>query len=256
MPADPPWTRDELILACDLTMANGWREVRAKDERAAELSSLLRRMPIHPRERRSERFRSVDSVSRKTTDFMTIHPDYRGKPTKGGGLTKEVLGDFLASPESMHQAAETIRALLEDMPATPPTESLGFDVAFIDSVEIREGTLLAANHYRRERNPKLRKAKLAEFRRVHSRVFCEVCGFDFEAVYGERGAGYIECHHIVPLHVSGETVTKLSDLVLLCSNCHRMIHHGSRWLSPEELREVVQVSGQPAGPGGGERVEF
>ncbi|SLH34430.1 HNH endonuclease [Mycobacteroides abscessus subsp. abscessus] len=118
-----------------------------------------------------------------------------------------MLGDFLASPESMHQAAETIRALLEDMPATPPTESLGFDVAFIDSVEIREGTLL-------------------------------------------------ECHHIVPLHVSGETVTKLSDLVLLCSNCHRMIHHGSRWLSPEELREVVQVSGQPAGPGGGERVEF
>jgi predicted HNH restriction endonuclease len=29
-----------------------------------------------------------------------------------------------------------------------------------------------------------------------------VCGFDFAQTYGDRGKGFIECHHIVPLHVA------------------------------------------------------
>jgi 5-methylcytosine-specific restriction protein A len=45
-----------------------------------------------------------------------------------------------------------------------------------------------------------------------------VCGFDFEATYGARGARYTECHHAVPLHVSGKKTTRLVDLVLLCAN--------------------------------------
>lgn len=68
---------------------------------------------------------------------------------------------------------------------------------------------------------------------------CEGCGFDFGKVYGDRGAGYIECHHAVPLHASGETTTRLKDLVLLCSNYHRMIHRASLWLTPDELRDLV-----------------
>ncbi|MEV4457357.1 HNH endonuclease [Microbispora sp. NPDC049633] len=65
--------------------------------------------------------------------------------------------------------------------------------------------------------------------------------FDFEHTYGPRGAGYIECHHIVPLHVSGPVTTKLDDLALVCSNCHRMIHRSAPWLTPSELRKLVNV---------------
>lgn len=43
----------------------------------------------------------------------------------------------------------------------------------------------------------------------------EVCGFDFGYVYGERGEGYIEVHHVRPLHISGETETRLDNLALL-----------------------------------------
>jgi 5-methylcytosine-specific restriction enzyme A len=68
---------------------------------------------------------------------------------------------------------------------------------------------------------------------------CEVCGFDFEQTYGERGRGYIECHHIVPLHVAGPRTTRLVDLALLCANCHRIIHARPPWLTPAELRSVV-----------------
>lgn len=224
-------------------MANGWIELREHDPRVLELSSLLRSLPIHPLGRRSPTFRSMGSVSRKTTDIMTVHPDYRGKATKGGALTKKVLFDFLNEPELMHQAAETIRAIAPETPTSEVVEPASWDVAFVDDVDFREGRLLAARHFRRERDRRLRKKKVDQFRAVHARLFCEACGFDFENVYGPHGAGYIECHHVVPLHSSGETKTKLSDLILLCSNCHRMIHYRTRWLSPEELREALRDTG-------------
>src|SRR3954469_17806537 len=68
---------------------------------------------------------------------------------------------------------------------------------------------------------------------------CRVCGFDYERTYGVRGAGYIECHHAVPLHVTGRRTTRLDDLILICANCHRMIHRGPGWLSPSELRDCL-----------------
>jgi 5-methylcytosine-specific restriction protein A len=59
-------------------------------------------------------------------------------------------------------------------------------------------------------------------------IACEVCGFDVSIAHGERGSDYIECHHRTPLHTTGPTVTRLKDLALICSNCHRMLQtpHG------------------------------
>ncbi|WP_420719722.1 HNH endonuclease [Streptomyces sp. NRRL WC-3618] len=54
------------------------------------------------------------------------------------------------------------------------------------------------------------------------------------------GAGYIECHHVIPLHVAGEGTTKLSDLALICSNCHRMIHRKAPWPTPQDLRRQLK----------------
>jgi hypothetical protein len=70
---------------------------------------------------------------------------------------------------------------------------------------------------------------------------CEACGFDFGEVYGPRGKGYIECHHIDPL--SGREgvadVTKESDLALLCANCHRMVHRYEPCLTIDELKDIL-----------------
>ena len=50
-------------------------------------------------------------------------------------------------------------------------------------------------------------------------------GAGFANTYGSRGDGLIECHHNAPSHEEEEErVTKTSDLTLLCSNCHRMVH--------------------------------
>jgi 5-methylcytosine-specific restriction protein A len=74
------------------------------------------------------------------------------------------------------------------------------------------------------------------------RLACEACGFDFRERYGERGEGFIECHHLSAVSTlrPGQR-TRLSELALVCSNCHRMIHRRTPWLALDELRALVSV---------------
>ncbi|TKB26341.1 hypothetical protein FCL47_09935 [Desulfopila sp. IMCC35006] len=74
---------------------------------------------------------------------------------------------------------------------------------------------------RYERNPANRMRAIE----IHG-TRCKGCGFDFEAVYGERGRGFIEVHHTKPLYLNQkeQTVDPVKDLLPVCSNCHRMIH--------------------------------
>ena len=93
-------------------------------------------------------------------------------------------------------------------------------------------------HIKRERDPKLREAKIRQSQLQGLDLACEICGFDFLKTYGERGKGYIEVHHVLPLHASGPVKSRLDDLALLCSNCHRMIHRRG-WLTPKELKDIL-----------------
>ena len=91
-----------------------------------------------------------------------------------------------------------------------------------------------------ERNPKLRAAAI-----LHHGTKCMVCDFDFEKVYGEQGAGYIEVHHLRPVS-SLQEPTKIdpkTDMAVVCSNCHRMIHREKgKILSIEELKKIIQIN--------------
>ncbi len=63
----------------------------------------------------------------------------------------------------------------------------------------------------------------------------------FEERYGDVGHGFIEVHHVRPVHeLQPGDKTKLSDLALVCANCHRMIHRRRPWLSMDELRATVR----------------
>lgn len=106
---NPAWARNEVILAYDLVVNNGWRELRTHDPKVQELSELLRGMAIHPATERLENFRSPDAVSRKTTDLMTAHPDYHGARTRGGRVDREVIEEFRTNPAAMAAAAAALR---------------------------------------------------------------------------------------------------------------------------------------------------
>ncbi|MBQ7593950.1 MAG: HNH endonuclease [Synergistaceae bacterium] len=107
----------------------------------------------------------------------------------------------------------------------------------VETVGIVEGAKKVVYTTTYERNPKVRR----DFLNKKKHLQCEVCGFDFEKTYGKLGAGFIEVHHKKPVS-EGEHVTDLeNDLVMLCSNCHRMIHRGKdHMITVEELKGIIQ----------------
>ena len=91
-----------------------------------------------------------------------------------------------------------------------------------------------------ERKPGLRAKAL----RIHG-CKCAVCHFDFGRIYGEWGRGYAEVHHLVGFcgEDEGERETDPErDLIVLCANCHRMVHRRKEVvLTVDELRGKLDV---------------
>lgn len=234
------WTRDEIILACALVEANGWRQLDASDARVRALSKLLQSPANHPFEQRHPDFRNPAGVGRKTQNIASVHPDYRGAPSNGNRLDKAVVEEFLADRGGMQAMAARISELLTEGEADPR----GMPDLDTDDGGSGEGGVALRAHLRRERDPKLRRRKIADTKRRGLAIACEVCTFDFGHEYGSHGLDYIECHHRTPLHVTGQTQTRLADLALLCSNCHRMIHRTRQWLTVEELMDIFEKQRQ------------
>ena len=74
----------------------------------------------------------------------------------------------------------------------------------------------------------------AKFRATHDgKLFCEVCGFDFDQFYG---IDYIEAHHTEPIaSLETETENTVEAVVMLCANCHRAAHSRTPPYNIDEL---------------------
>lgn len=89
------------------------------------------------------------------------------------------------------------------------------------------------------REIKSRSISLVQLAKRHYGSTCSICNFNFGETYGELGEGFIEMHHLKPIH-EGERVSAVEDLRPVCSNCHRMLHRGGEILSIEELKEKIE----------------
>lgn len=232
------WLYDELVLAADAVQANKGYGIRANSDAAKQLSALLSPGILHPGVSLPDDFRTPNSIQRKSYDLVTGASGYTGVPTRGGKLAGIVMAEFAADPEGMKAKAEAVRALLQSGAATAPEP--GPDEDPDEEIAAHEGGIIEVLAKRRERDRGLRKKKLAAVEKAGGTLACEACGFDFGKMYGERGAGYIEVHHVNPLHVTGPTKTSLDDLALVCANCHRMCHRG-KWMTPAQVADIISA---------------
>jgi hypothetical protein len=121
-------------------------------------------------------------------------------------------------------------------------DGLDFDVLLTLSdkeyVEARQ-KLIRHQRIERVRNQELVKDAKNYFKSIHKRLFCEVCDFDFKVKFGGRGQDFIEAHHRIPIaKLKPGTRLKISDLAMVCANCHRMLHQ-LPWISIENLRDTL-----------------
>lgn len=110
-----------------------------------------------------------------------------------------------------------------------------------DELSFPEGKEIYRLHKSKERNRELIKAAKEHHLKNDSKLCCQVCSFSFVDTYGEIGHGFIEAHHIFPIsQLIEETATKIEDLALVCSNCHRMLHRRRPWLTIDNLKAIRQ----------------
>ncbi len=238
---NPPWTRDELILALDLYLRNPQSPPSKTSKEVAELSETLHLLGQRFGRLVAGKYRNPNGVYMKMMNFRRFDPRATASGriglTRGNRDEEVVWNEFANDLAHLKAVANTIVAALRNedewSSEAPPYDD--------DFSEAPEGRVLTRVHVTRERNRKLVDQKKAAELARSGRLRCEVCDFEFEARYGERGRGFIEVHHTKPVHTLEEGAkTKLTDLALVCANCHRMIHASKPWLELHELRALVR----------------
>lgn len=238
---NPAWIRDELILALDIYISGGKRLPSKNAREIRELSSLLSKY-WETETNHAGSFRNVNGIYMKIMNFLRFDPDYTGAGrvglSRGNKLEQLVWNEFADTPERLSLVARAIRDGIENDKNLKEIRKVeDVDDGFVIA---QEGAILSKLHKVRERNASLVARKKSQYFNATGKLECEVCGFDFNRTYGERGAGFIECHHTTPLsELVGKRATTLNDLALVCANCHRMLHSQRPWLSTLELKNII-----------------
>jgi 5-methylcytosine-specific restriction enzyme A len=102
--------------------------------------------------------------------------------------------EFSSRGDELKLIASAIRAAAGDQASIALAE---LDEGITEAVEGRSLTRL---HRVRERSRELVKRKRDLVLRETGSLACAACGFDFNDRYGEHGRGFIEVHHLLPLH--------------------------------------------------------
>lgn len=235
------WSWDEHVLALDLYMSHRKSIPGKKSVEILELSALLGALGERTGVAMTMKFRNPNGVYMKMMNFRRLDPEFTalGKSglSQGAGLEKRVWDAYESEPELLKAHANAIRFAINDLslPLTVDDQE--------DEYEGEEGGVLFKLHTSRERDRKLVRRKREQALAQNGNLACEVCALDFGEKYGEHGRGYIEVHHLKPVSsLEGRVKTKMSDLAVVCANCHRMLHRGRRLMSLNDLRAAMALS--------------
>ncbi len=234
----PRWHRDEIILALDLYHSSEPKEMGSSKPRVIELSRMLNELPIHKKRNDDQRFRNPSGVSLKLGNFQAIDPDFKGKGMYAHSrLDKEIFFEFRGRNNELKSMANQIKKIASDKELVANLNIIS-DENDDDVISAEEGRVMYKLHKYKERNSSIVRLK-KEANKIN--LVCEVCGFDFAQKYGDLGIGFIECHHTKPVaELTMDAKTRIEDLALVCSNCHRMLHRKGL-LSVKDLRQQYLI---------------
>ena len=149
---NPPWHRDEIILALDLYSRLEPGQINAKNSEIQELSRLLNRLPIFEIRPDEVKFRNPNGVSLKLSNFLAIDDTYHGKGMQSfSQLDEKVFKEFESDINKLHRVAKNIKSIATD-PNLPNHLYLIPENDEGEIFEVQEGAVIYKLHKFRERN--------------------------------------------------------------------------------------------------------
>jgi predicted HNH restriction endonuclease len=174
-------------------------------------------------------FQPVDGALNRFIEFLKEKElkdsQSSASPEVHVALEKETLDCTPASAPTVTSAVSEQRPMIREL----PEESTNNTKLYLEGFEKE----IVTNRHERDPSVALYAKK------IHGET-CKVCGFIFGDVYGDHGRGFIEAHHLYPVSEGERHTNPETDMTVLCSNCHRMIHRGGEMLTVEELRCIVE----------------
>jgi len=231
----PNWEKEELILALDLYFKLKPNQFEETNSQVIELSRLLNKMADILNLQKTEKFRNPVGVKSKLNNFLFLDT---GKGRSNVGTNDRMIWkEFSKKQENLLQEAKIIRQGIEEKNIPLQSSQSLMDQ---EASEFPEGNIRYYMHKKRERNTKFVR-QIKNNAEKKGLLHCEVCGFDFYFIYGNVGKGFIECHHLKPLsEYDPNEKTSKENLVLICSNCHKMVHKYRPWLGRNDLKKILQ----------------
>ncbi|MDP4290188.1 MAG: HNH endonuclease [Bacteroidota bacterium] len=108
-------------------------------------------------------------------------------------------------------------------------------------IEYFEGKEKLITHKSKERNKELVEQAKKSRLQTDPLLHCDICNIFFIVIYSDMVNGYMDSLYITPIsRIAEETLVITSDLVLICSNCHRMLHRVRPWLTIEQLKKSIK----------------
>lgn len=228
---NPPWTRDETILALDLFFDAGLVALSDSDSRVIALSEKLRTLPGNGERSRKGSFRNPAGVSFKMSNLQSVAT---GRGFANASATdRAVWAHFETRRSRLKEVANQILKFVNEVP---------LDTSETEEDEFPEGVVLTRVHRRIERSSRLRAALIRD-RRKRNLLRCDACLRVNPTSEARFDDAIFDAHHLAPLSEIGTSRTKISDIALLCANCHRIIHRLSastgKWASVNDVKAAI-----------------
>jgi 5-methylcytosine-specific restriction protein A len=222
------WTRDEVILGLDVLFSEQGKTLSMDSPAIIELSEFLNKFPLVPYGKRPDTFRNVSGVRRQIVTFDWSIKNSVDAPHVGD-IFYEVYNEFKDSKDKLHNIAQAIRKcvnLVENIYFADKSEMDGFC----------EGALLGHLHRYLERQ----YGNLKEFDEIR----CYICFIKPQHIYNiSSNIAFLQPHLLIPPeNYEPDLKPNKKDFILVCPNCHTMLHQIRPWISVENVKTILKTT--------------
>lgn len=220
--ANASFTKDEAILALDVLYSLKGHRALPNSSEMNELSSLLKRLPIHNIDKQNADFRSPSGIANQLNLFQRSLASGKKHPNVGK-IFFDVAFEYEHKQDELHATAQAIRR-----------NEAFFDDAYnsIDAVErFPEGILLGRLH---------RKLESRASARVTLSNCCAICNIKPELCYQPCG-NLLQLHLLVsPSRLNGEKKYSANSFITVCPTCHAALHAYRPWRTNENCGDILR----------------